>query len=208
VVGLVLDDFQASLHQTVREPMRVSIALATPLATLFVAGLAFAKDISDVSIDYAKDMDFAGVKTFEYVPPKVTGSDSPLMAERTVELVKAALTDAGLTETQEDPDMYVTYHLTTEQDPQLDDSALGYGGHGPGWGSWGGGMGTSRAGVSTETGGALIIDAYRPSDKKLVWRGTGTFTPASTLIKRSKQIEDIIDELGKRWKKILRNAGE
>lgn len=184
--------------------MRVSIALASVL----VAGLALAKDISNVSIDYAKDMDFASVKTFEYVPPKETGSDSPLMAKRTVELIEAALTDAGLTETEDSPDIYVTYHLTTGQDLPLDDSALGYGGYGPGWGSWGGGMGTSRAGVSTETGGALIIDAYRPSDKKLVWRGTGTFTPASSLIKRSEQIEDIVDELDKRWKKILRNAGE
>jgi hypothetical protein len=176
------------------------------LAALLVVGRAAAQD---VAISYAKSMEFETIKTFQYVPPKVTGSESPLMAKRIVELLKAKLVESGLTETEDNADLYVTFHLSTEQNPHPEETDLDYGGYGPGWAAWGNSnMATAKPGVSTETAGTLVVDAYRPTDKKLVWRGTGTLSPASTPIKRSKQIEKILDKLAGRWKKILRDAGK
>ncbi len=183
--------------------MRAMLALSLLLA----AGHAAAA--GDVAISYAKDMRFGNIKTFRYVAPKTTGSDSPLMAKRIVELLEARLIDSGLRETNDMPDLYVTYHLTTAASPPPDSAELGYSGYGPGWAPWeDSGLGTSRPGVSTESAGTLVVDAYRPVDKKLVWRGTGTLSPASTPIKRDQQLEKILDKLADRWKKILRDAGQ
>lgn len=180
--------------------------LILAFAALLVVGPVAAQD---VAISYAKDMEFKNIKTFQYVPPKVTGSESPLMSKRIVELLKARLVESGLTETKEVPDLYVTFHLTTEQDFGAEGTDLDYGGYGPGWADWGdSSIATSKPGVASETAGTLVVDAYRPDDRTLVWRGMGALDPASTPIKRSKQIEKILDKLASRWKKILRDAGK
>ena len=121
--------------------MRGLAAIVAAIVSLVIGGHVAAQD---VAIDYAKDMDFQSVKTFQYVPPKETGSESPLMAKRIVELLEGKLTDRGLRETKENPDLYVTYHLTTEQEPALNTADLEYGGYGPGWGTWGGGNADHR----------------------------------------------------------------
>lgn len=185
--------------------MRTSMRLILAFAALLIVGHAAAQD---VAISYAKDMEFKNIKTFQYVPPKVTGSESPLMSKRIVELLKARLVESGLTETKDVPDLYVTFHLTTE-DFNAEETDLDYGGYGPGWADWGdSSIATSKPGVASETAGTLVVDAYRPDNKTLVWRGMGALDPASTPIKRSKQIEKILDKLASRWKKILRDAGK
>ena len=80
---------------------------------------------------------------------------------------------------------------------------MGYGGYGMGWGGWGGGMTTSTTTVSTYTSGTLIIDAYEPGEKKMVWRGTGTVTLKSKPEKVAKQIDNILAKMGSKWQKIL-----
>ncbi len=161
-----------------------------------------------VTIDYAKDMNFKNVKTFEYVAPDSDGAQDPLLADRIEKMLKTRLSENGLTEVSESPDIYVTYHTATKQSQVLNTTNFGYGGFGPGWGAWGGGVATGTTTVSTYTEGTLIIDAYRPSDKKLVWRGTGTVTVSSNPQKRTKQAQSIIDKLSDRWARILKNQGK
>ena len=71
-----------------------------------------------------------------------------------------------------------------------------------------GGMGSSTTTESTYTEGTLIIDAYEPSDKKMVWRGTGTVTVKAKPEKQSQQITKILTKLGEKWQKILAGQGE
>lgn len=141
-----------------------------------------------VTIDYAKDEDFKKVKTFQYTETKETNIQNPMMADRIVTDLKAKLTAGGLSEVQENPDIFVTYHMTSKQDQVLNTTSFGYGGVGMGWGAWGGGMGMgdSTTTETTYTEGTLILDAYRASDKKMIWRG----------------------KMGGKWAKILRNEGE
>jgi hypothetical protein len=176
------------------------------LALLMIAGPVAAQK---VTIDYAKGFDFKNVKTFEYAPTEKTDAKDPLMNDRIVGLIKQKLTEDGLKEVDENPDIYVTYHMTTKENTVFNTTGFGYGGFGPGWGGWGLGVpASSTTTESTYTEGTLIFDAYDAQDKKLVWRGTGTVTVSDKPDKQTKDIEKIVDKLGDRWKKILRAEGE
>ena len=69
-------------------------------------------------------------------------------------------------------------------------------------------MGTATTTASTFTEGTLILDAYEPGDKKMVWRGTGTVTLKSKPEKVTQQIDNILTKMGAKWDKILKNQGE
>jgi hypothetical protein len=60
----------------------------------------------------------------------------------------------------------------------------------------------------TYTEGTLIVDAYEAKDKKMIWRGTGTVTVKEKPEKQVEQIETILDKMGNKWQKILKNEGE
>jgi hypothetical protein len=114
--------------------------------------------------------------------------------------------------------MYVTFHVTTEDNTVFSTDNYGYGGWGPGWGGYGrygyggyggyyGGMGTTTTRATTYTDGTVILDAYEPGDKQLVWRGTGTVTLKAKPEKIDKQIDNIFNKMATKWQKILKNQG-
>ncbi|HEX6999528.1 MAG TPA: DUF4136 domain-containing protein [Gammaproteobacteria bacterium] len=160
-----------------------------------------------VTIDYAHDFDFSSVQTFQYVPAREAVSDDPLLDGRIREaLVQRLETDGGLREVNADPDVLVTYHLNRQDRTSYETDSFGYGGFGPGWGCWGCGIGTITP--VTYTVGTLIIDGYKPDDRTMIWRGTGTVDLSDDPEKQTKQVNKIIDKLGKRWDKILDNEGK
>jgi hypothetical protein len=175
------------------------------LAVLLVATPAAAQKIT---IDYAHEVDFSKFKTFQYTETEKTKAEDPLMAERIVKLLKEELTGMGLKETDDNPDLKVTYHLATKDDKVLMTTGFGYGGFGMGWGAWGGGIGTATTTEATFTEGTLIVDAYETSDNKMVWRGTGTVTVKSDPEKQVKQIQRIFEKMAAKWEQIHKNAGE
>ena len=69
-------------------------------------------------------------------------------------------------------------------------------------------MSTTTTTASTYTEGTLIVDAYEPADKKMVWRGTGTVTVKAKPEKQAKQINKIMAKMGAKWDKILVNQGK
>jgi hypothetical protein len=69
-------------------------------------------------------------------------------------------------------------------------------------------MGSSTTTESNYTEGTLIIDAYEPGDKKMVWRGTGTVTVKAKPEKQAQQIDKILAKLGDKWDKILAGQGK
>jgi hypothetical protein len=165
-----------------------------------------------VNIDYAHDYDFDKVKTFQYVETKDSNAKDQLVDGRIKDAIIRELNEGGLKQVESDPDLFVTYHVTTKDETVLNTTGFGYGGFGAGWGAWGwgGGMGMSTATTtsSTYTEGTLIIDAFDPGDKKMVWRGTGTVTVASNPDKLTRQIDNILSKLGKKWDKILKSRGK
>jgi hypothetical protein len=179
------------------------------LGLIIVLGLAATPALAQkVTIDYAHDFDFKAVKTFQYVETKDSNSASQLTDDRIKDAIVRELTEGGLKQVESDPDLFVTYHLTTQQNTVYNTTSFGYGGYGRGWGGWGGSMGSSTTTASTYTEGTMIIDGYEPGEKKMVWRGTGTVTVKSKPEKQAKQIDKILDKLGAKWDKILQNQGE
>ena len=182
--------------------MRRALGLAA--VALLVAAPSFAQK---VTIDYARDFDFEAVKTFEYVDSEQSNAANPLMADRIQQMIRKELVEGGLTEVTESPDVYVTYHITTAERTTYNTTSFGYGGYHRGWYRWGGGMGSATTSESTFVEGTLIIDAYDAAQNKMIWRGTGTVTVKKTPEKQVRQVEKILEKLGDRWDKILKNEG-
>jgi hypothetical protein len=188
------------------------------LGLIFVVALVATPAMAQkVTVDYAHDFDFSGIRTFQYVDTKESNSKNELMAGRIAELIRKELREGGLTEVEENPDLFVTYHVTTEEMSSFNTTSMGYGGYGgygPGWGGWGGygyggtGMASSTTYETRYTEGTLIIDGYDPTDKNLVWRGTGTVTVKAKPEKQVKQVENILEKIGKKWDKILAGKGK
>ena len=190
------------------------------LGLIFVVALVATPALAQkVTVDYAHDFDFSGVKTFQYVDTRESNSKNEIMAGRIVEMIKKELREGGLTEVQENPDLFVTYHVTTEELSSFNTTSMGYGGYGgygAGWGGYGGygggygmgGMGSSTTYETKYTEGTLIVDGYDPAEKKLVWRGTGMVTIKSKPDKQIKQVDKILKKIGAKWDKILEGKGK
>jgi len=181
------------------------------LAFIFVVALVATPAMAQkVTIDYAHDFDFGSIKTFQYVDTEDSNvKGNQMMADRVASMIMKELREGGLTEVQENPDIYITYHFTTEDRTSYSTSSFGYGGYGGGWGGWGhGGMGTSTTTAHNYTDGTLLIDAYDSTDKKMIWRGTGTVTVKSKPEKQIKQVEKILTKIGAKWDKILHGKGK
>ena len=155
------------------------------------------------------------------LPTSILRTPTPATAWRTIASRTRRsrdLTSGGLKQVDSGGDIYVTFHVTSEDNTVFTTDNYGYGGWGPGWGGYGrygyggyggyyGGMGTTTTRATTYTDGTLILDAYEPGDKQLVWRGTGTVTLKSKPEKVDKQIDNIFSKMGKKWQKILKNQG-
>lgn len=190
------------------------------LGLVFVLALAATPAMAQkVTIDYAHDYDFEAIKTFQYVATEksdVKGND--LMDQRVEDMIKKELREGGGTEVQSDPDIYVTYHFTSQENTSYNTTSMGYGGYGgygDGWGGYGGygmggmgGMGSSTTYETKYTEGTLIVDGYDPAEKKLVWRGTGMVTIKSKPDKQIKQVDKILKKIGAKWDKILEGKGK
>ncbi len=192
--------------------MRKIFGLILVLAV--VAGPSVAQK---VTIDYAHDFDFESIKTFQYVDTKDSNAGNDLTDNRLRDAIIREAKDGGLQQVDSNPDMYLTYHVTTKDNTVFNTTSYGYGGWGPGWGgygTWGYGYGagigmadsTTRAYTYTE--GTLIVDAYDPGSKELIWRGTGTVTLKAKPEKQAKQVDKILTKIGKQWEKILKNQGK
>ena len=193
--------------------MKKAFGITVVALLLAAPGLA-----QEVHIDYAHGFDFNSVKTFQYVDSaesNIKGND--MMADRVVSMIKKELREGGMTEVQSDPDLYVTYHFTSEERKQLNTTSMGMGGYGGYWDDWGGYgydawggpmMGSSTTREYSYEVGTLVIDAYDSKEKKMVWRGSGTVTVKEKPEKQIKQVDKILKKLGKRWDKILRGQGK
>jgi hypothetical protein len=183
------------------------------LGLLIVLGLAATPALAQkVNIDYAHDFDFEKAKSFQYVETKDSNSDNQRVDDRIKNAILRELKEGGMQQVESDPDLFITYHITTKENTVYNTTSMGYGGYGGfygGWGGWGGmGMGSSTTTASTFTEGTLIIDAYEPQEKKMVWRGMGTVTIKAKPEKQTAQIDKILTKIGAKWEKILKNQGE
>jgi len=187
------------------------------IALLLVAGPILANEIY---IDFDKAYDFDKPKTFAWTdtPGTAVEVENPLLHSRIVNALEHYLTQGGLIEVSENPDVYVTYHASTEQETRLDTTHFGYGypgdwgwggyGYGHGYGGWGGGMSTSTTTVTTYEVGTLVVDVWDAYTKELIWRGTATEIMVSDKPdKMAKRINNALEDMVKKSRKLKEKEG-
>jgi hypothetical protein len=183
-------------------PMRIrSVSI---LVVLFLAAAPVLA--RDVYVDYDPGADFSSYKTFQWVDTPGTSLEyhNQLIHSRVKNYIQELLSEAGLSEVAENPDLTVTYHASANQELSLDVSAYGYA-WGPGfmWDPYWGGAGGVSTTVRSYGVGTFMVDLVEADGKKLVWRGsvTGIVVPEDPR-KVEKKIYKAIDDIVKKWRKM------
>jgi hypothetical protein len=179
----------------------------------FAAAPAFA---AKPQIQWDEAYDFSTIKTFAWDahPETSLEAKNPFMHSRVVAAIEYELTAVGLTKVQANPDVFVTYHTSTEQQVRVNSTSFGYGfgGYGGvGWGHYGYGYGgpvSTTTSVDTYDEGTLVVDIWAAANKTLIWRGTATRVFSQDVKKAEAQVVEIIQNMGKQSKKLRERAAE
>ena len=174
----------------------INLAITTVIFLLLsVAGFG-----QSVRYNFLPGTDFSKFKTYKWV--KVEGAQYPaqILDDQIMRSIDSQLASKGLTKTEGDPDLVVTYQVAVNQERQW--NAYSTGGSSWGWGGWGGwgGMQTTTATSSTINIGTLNLDFYDVSTRKQIWRGEATKT-----LNRPKNPEKLQKNIDKAMAKLLKN---
>ncbi|HEX6994771.1 MAG TPA: DUF4136 domain-containing protein [Gammaproteobacteria bacterium] len=179
--------------------------IAVPLLGVALTAAHAAKP----KIEWDKSYDFSAAKTFQWRDTdSPLATSNPLMHSRVVADIERQLAMAGLMEVEQNPDVYVTYHTSTEQNVRLESDAWGYGfgGYGTGaWGAWGYGYNgptSVTTDVVTYDTGTLVVDIWDADRMELVWRASYSKVFSDDPEKAGKQVDAAIEAMAERWKKL------
>ena len=174
------------------------------LSILFILA-AVAASAMDIYVDFDRSGRFSWYKSYAYVETEETSLQGhhDLMHSRIKNAIEHYLSQGRMSENQDDPDLYVTYHAASSQAMKADPVSFGVG-FGGGWARdpyWGG-VGVSTANTSTYEQGTLIIDIWEAETKKLVWRGVAVDVFSDNSDKADKKINKAIEKMIKKWRKM------
>lgn len=155
---------------------------------LIVLALVAGCSSMKVQTDFSPDADFSTFETFMYVESDNTvASVDPLAHQRIVAAIKREMTASGLTETDTDPDVDVSYYGSVNQQVQFQTTYMagGWSRHG-----WRGGIsgGTSTTRPVTFDQGTLVIDIWDVTENQMVWRGVVSDTLSSDPQKNTEKL--------------------
>ena len=160
------------------------------------AGLLFGCSSTRVITDFAEGTDFSAFRTFEYRDsPNNLAVSSPLIHQRIVNAIRSEMLNSGLREVTKDPDVFVTYHGSTQQQIQFQTTYSGMN-------SWSGsrrsgsrvglGMTTSTTRPTTVTQGTLVIDVWDASRNAMLWRSVASSVLSSSPSRNTSAVNDAI----------------
>ena len=166
---------------------RVTVGFALMMV---IANAVFAQN---VKTDYNKGTNFAAYKTFQWIKePKTT---NPLIKQRVMDEINAALTARGLKLVTSDADLCIAAHAATNEERTLNTFYNGFGG---GW-RWGGGFGSATTTVNTYEVGSLVVDIFDARTKDAVWRGTSSKTLSGNPEKNAESLNKAIEKMFKNF---------
>jgi hypothetical protein len=156
-----------------RKTLQLNLVVGLLLACCAVASA------QDIRFNYLHGTDFSKYKTYKWVRVPKAQYPNDILDEQIMRAIDAQLATKGLSKTEDNPDLYVTYQAAVNQEKQWNSYSTG--GDMWGWGGWGGwgGMSTTTTTSSTIHVGTLSCDIYDVSTKKQVWRGDATKTLGS-----------------------------
>jgi Domain of unknown function (DUF4136) len=189
-----------------------NVRVLTLLCAVLMASPAFAQT---VKVNWNQAAPFSDYKTYAWKTG--TSQANSFYAGWVKPDVDAQLAAKGLTlaSANQKPDIYVTFHIQTQEVTDAITTEDGFGpgwgwGGGPwgvwgGWGGWGGWEGGdfSDTAITTEeprTMGILTVDLYDVAKKHLVWRGQATVDSVSNSQKGDeKQTEKSVEKMFKKY---------
>ena len=136
-----------------------------------------AASAQDIKYNYLQGTDFSKYKTYRWVQIPDVEYPNSIIDDQIKRAIDTQLALKGLTKTEDNPDLYVTYQVAVTQEKQWNSYSTG--GSPWGWGRWGGWGGTTTATSSTINVGTLNCDIYEVATKKQIWRGQASKTLGS-----------------------------
>jgi uncharacterized protein DUF4136 len=168
---------------------RISMAVGL-LLVFFCAAPALAQKVTN---DYNHNVDFSNYKTFMWI--KEPNTRNPLVQERIVSDVNAALESKGLMLVTSGGDLGVTANAATQEERTLNTFYDNFGG---GWRwRWGGGFGTATTTVDRYEVGTLVVDLFDSNSKEAVWRGTSEKTLSNNPEKNAENLNKAVEKMFK-----------
>lgn len=159
--------------QKARRILQLSLVTGLLLAWCAVASA------QDIRFNFLPGTDFSKYKTYKWV--KVPNAQYPnsILDEQIMQAIDSQLATKGLTKSDDNPDLVVTYQVAVNQEKQWNSYSTG--GDMWGWGGWRGwgGMSTTTTTSQTINVGTLSCDIYDAAQKKQIWRGDATKTLGS-----------------------------
>jgi hypothetical protein len=133
----------------------------------------------DIRYNYLRGTDFSKFKTYKWVRVPNAQYPNDILDNQIKQAINTQLAAKGLSATEENPDLYVTYQVAVNQEKQW--NSFSSGGDMWGWGRWGGwgGMQTTTTTSQTINIGTLSVDVYDVQTKTQVWRGDASKTLGS-----------------------------
>ena len=169
------------------------------VAGLLLAWCAVAA-AQEIRFNYVQGTDFGRYKTYKWVRVPNAQYPNQILDEQIMRAIDAQLALKGLTRSEDNPDLYITYQVAVNQEKQWNSYSTGgdYWGWG-GWGGWGG-MSTTTTTSQTINIGTVSCDIYDVASKKQIWRGDASKTLGSG--KDPKKVEKNLNKaMAKLFKK-------
>jgi hypothetical protein len=156
-----------------------------------------------VSQDYAKNANFADLKTYRWkLDPESKQLDesevSPLIANRIREAIERELEAKGIAYDSDTPDFLIDYNLTVESKITSSNVGTTVGFGTGGYGHIGGVVVSTAPDIRQYDEGTIYIDFYTASDDELVWRGI-----SSQVIDKHDAPDRVTEQINLNVQKIL-----
>jgi hypothetical protein len=175
-----------------------TVYAATAVSLLLLCFVA--ASAQDVRYNYLRGTNFSKYRTYKWVQVPNVQYPNQILDNQIKDAIDAQLGLKGLTKTEDNPDLYVTYQAAVSQEQQWNSYSSGGGAWGwGGWGGWGG-MQTTTTTSKTINIGTLNLDLYDVATKQQIWRGEASKTLGS-----GKNPEKVQKNLNKAMAKLLKN---
>ena len=151
-----------------------------------------------VNYDYDQGVDFAALRTYNWLPSP-PGTEQNQLTIRNIQFaVEKQLQAKGLQMSSENPDFLISVHVTQQRKVDVEQWGYAYGSgnsfYGGRYSRFGGPPSNYEFRRGTDTYvydiGTLIVDFVNPKTRELIWRGTATAeinpsTPQTDLINKA-----------------------
>lgn len=167
--------------------MRTLSALTAALLVAACSGIS-------TTTDFDPAVDFSGFSTYDWIDSE--GQVDNITSSRIRTSVDAAMVERGFSQSSSNPDLAVSYQVTSAERRSFNTVNAGWGG-GYRWGGWGMGMGTSTTTEQVWNEGTLILAMFDVESKNLVWTGSATtdIDGSRTPEERQRLVDDAVNKM-------------